>query len=397
MKRIITSIATAVPLVLLGLSVPVVASAQATQTTQAVRTLHTSDSPHPYVRYCLSAIDDAIRDADIDTILDKVLHLPKAAKAYTIYSTGSDEAQLKYELNHKQYLSAPFSASRVLYDVLGLIPGTSKFWSIGTPATSCLEAAVVWDLQTGAAVGKQLREDVKKFLSWLLPAAPSGLTVRPDPSNGTVLLLTWHAHKASLLASILKPGFEVSNGVERRSAPAGSGAVHYTWTGLRPGSRVCFRVRATNALGDSAWDPNAAPWHVCARSSSAQPGPCTPKINAVGPTGATNYTTIEIIGSCFGTGNTTSRADSAYFRISDLTAGWNACWTGDPGTDQVTCNIPSWTNTTIVFDGFTGDYGQNGWVISDGDHIKIQVWNPQSGKGPATCDVIAGSSTSTNC
>jgi hypothetical protein len=396
-KRIVITIAAAMPLALLGLAVPVAASAQTAHTVRPAQASRTSDSPSPYVRYCLSAIDDAIADADIDTILDKVLHLPKAAKAYSIYTTNSDVAQLKYELNHKQYLSAPFSVSRVFYDVLGLIPGTSKFWSIGTPAASCLEAAVIWDLQTGAKIGAQVRKDVDKYLSWLLPTAPTNLKAHADPSNGTVLRLTWNAKKASFLKSLLKPGFEVYNGTQSRKAPAGSGTVHYTWTGLRPGSRACFKVRATNALGHSAWDPNAAPWHVCASTSSPRPAACTPKINAVGPTEATPPTTTEIVGTCFGTGNTSSRADTAYFRISDLTSGWNGCWTGDPGTDQVTCNLLSWTNTTIVFGGFTGDYGQNGWVINDGDRIEVQVWNPQSHKGPATCEVVVGSSAPTNC
>jgi hypothetical protein len=133
----------------------------------------------------------------------------------------------------------------------------------------------------------------------------------------------------------------------------------------------------------------AAPW------SSA--GACTLKINAVGPFQAAAAQTVEITGCGFGTGNTTSGADSAHFRISDLTAGWNACWTLDPGTDSVTCDISSWTNTTIIFSGYTGDYGEYTWVVARGDKIEIQVWNPQSGKGPATCEVVAGSSGSTSC
>jgi hypothetical protein len=131
--------------------------------------------------------------------------------------------------------------------------------------------------------------------------------------------------------------------------------------------------------------------------SLGQPPPCTPKIATVGPFGATATQTVEITGSCFGAGNTSSGADTAYFRISDLTAGWNACWTGDPNTDQVGCDISSWTDTTITFSGYTGDYGQNGWVVTKGDDIEVQVWNPQSGKGPATCDVVAGSSAPSNC
>jgi hypothetical protein len=124
-------------------------------------------------------------------------------------------------------------------------------------------------------------------------------------------------------------------------------------------------------------------------SPSPSPGPCTPMINTVGPFEATATQTVEITGSCFGTGNTSSGADTAYFRISDLTAGWNACWTGDPGTDAVTCNVSSWTNNEITFSGYTGDYGNGSWVVNSGDQIEIQVWNPQSGKGPATYEVTA--------
>jgi hypothetical protein len=107
--------------------------------------------------------------------------------------------------------------------------------------------------------------------------------------------------------------------------------------------------------------------------------------------------TFEITGSCLGIGNTVSGADTGYFRIRDRTAGWNACWTGDPGTDVVTCKVSSWTNTGITFSGFTGGYGHNGWVITNGDHIQVEIWNPQSGKGPATCTGIAGRGAPTTC
>jgi hypothetical protein len=113
----------------------------------------------------------------------------------------------------------------------------------------------------------------------------------------------------------------------------------------------------------------------------------------VGPFGATASQTVQITGSCFGTGNTSSGADTGYLRISDLTAGWNACWTGDPGTDLVTCNVSSWTDTAITFSGYTGDYGDGSWVVSNGDLIEIQVWNPQSGRGPATFEVTASGGT----
>ena len=126
--------------------------------------------------------------------------------------------------------------------------------------------------------------------------------------------------------------------------------------------------------------------------------PCTPTIATVGAFQANTATqTVEIGGSCFGTGNTSSGADTAYFRISDLTAGWNACWTNDPGTDLVTCDVSSWTNQEITFSGYTGDYGQSGYVVTEGDDIEVQVWNPQSGNGPAICQIVAGSGAPANC
>jgi serine/threonine protein kinase len=141
-------------------------------------------------------------------------------------------------------------------------------------------------------------------------------------------------------------------------------------------------VRAAMHLGGASHSANGAP-------APAATGPCAPKINATGPLGSAATQTVEITGDCFGTGNTTSGSDTAYFRISDLTAGWNACWTGDPHTDFITCALSSWTNHKITFTGFAGEYGQSSYVITDGDHVSIEVWNPQSGKGPATYEVVA--------
>ncbi len=71
------------------------------------------------------------------------------------------------------------------------------------------------------------------------------------------------------------------------------------------------------------------------------------------------------------------------------------CWTLDPDTDSVTCDISSWTAQGITFSGYTGDYGA--YTVDGGDQIEVQVWNPQSGKGPATCQVVAVSGASNDC
>jgi hypothetical protein len=103
------------------------------------------------------------------------------------------------------------------------------------------------------------------------PAAPTGLTVRPDPNNGTVMLLTWNDSSENVLY------FVVSNGDEQRNAPlqSSAGTTTYTWTGIQPGSWTCFHVRASNGDTSSNWDPSVAPWYVCATTSSPQPSPAS--------------------------------------------------------------------------------------------------------------------------
>jgi hypothetical protein len=161
---------------------------------------------------------------------------------------------------------------------------------------------------------------------------------------------------------------------------------------------ACSSAAPTKAPGQVHVKNVAAQAEDTPTSDPSLPTPtCTPTINTVGPFEVMAASTFEITGSCLGIGNTVSGADTGYFRIRDRTAGWNACWTGDPGTDVVTCKVSSWTNTGITFSGFTGGYGHNGWVITNGDHIQVEMWNPQSGKGPATCTGIAGRGAPTTC
>jgi len=127
------------------------------------------------------------------------------------------------------------------------------------------------------------------------------------------------------------------------------------------------------------------------------PGSCAPKIAAVGSFESIGIQTVVIDGSCFGIGGITSAADTTDFRISDLTRGWAACFTDGHGMDYVTCDISSWTDDHITFSGYTGYYGQMGFVVTPGDEIEIQVWNPQSRRGPASCQVVSGSDSLTHC
>jgi hypothetical protein len=148
--------------------------------------------------------------------------------------------------------------------------------------------------------------------------------------------------------------------------------------------------------GPSSSSPGGGGASSPSPSPASSPTSCMPQIATVGAFEAAGTQTVYITGSCFGTGNTSSAVDTEYFEITDVTKGWSACWTDGPG-DLVTCNIFSWTASEISFSGFASDYGQGGWVVSNGDDIEVKVWNAQSGNGPATCQVVVGSGSLTNC
>jgi hypothetical protein len=151
---------------------------------------------------------------------------------------------------------------------------------IGPPWLQCFEPYFFPDQAGGGAA----------------PAAPTGLTVRPDPNDGTVMLLTWNNSSDSVLY------FVVSDGADERNAPVQSspGADSYTWTGLQPGSRACFRVRASNGDVASDWDPAAAPGYTCATTSSSPPASSDTSISlpasAWTPIGGTTMTAPDQTG-----------------------------------------------------------------------------------------------------
>ncbi|MBV9098408.1 MAG: hypothetical protein JO079_10155 [Frankiaceae bacterium] len=100
---------------------------------------------------------------------------------------------------------------------------------------------------------------------------------------------------------------------------------------------------------------------------------------------------VDIRGRCFGNSAAFS-GDRGFLRISDLgstgaqhlpNSNWNACWTGDPGTDAINCDVSEWSDTHVVFRGFTGAYGEGGYTVGPHDVLAFQVWNAQSGVGPA--------------
>jgi hypothetical protein len=121
-------------------------------------------------------------------------------------------------------------------------------------------------------------------------------------------------------------------------------------------------------------------------------GPVITSVSSISPTPTQ---TITITGTGFGT-LSPFNGDSPYIRISDVTREWNAGSTRDPGSDLVTLDVTSWTDTQITVAGFTGDYGAPpysvpyNWTLNSGDTVDVQIWNAQTSAGPAQFTVVVG-------
>jgi hypothetical protein len=111
----------------------------------------------------------------------------------------------------------------------------------------------------------------------------------------------------------------------------------------------------------------------------------TPDITRVSRIRPQQYQKIVISGSGFGTMQPYN-GDSAYIRIRDKTGSWDAGHVSSSETDSVWLDVTQWTDSKIVITGFTNDYGQQNWVLNRGDHLEIDVWNPQDDNGPAIKD-----------
>jgi hypothetical protein len=94
-------------------------------------------------------------------------------------------------------------------------------------------------------------------------ATPSNLAVTAvDPHD---IRLNWQYNPGD------QTGFEINNGVV--SKYTGPDSRTYTWGGLAPGTYMCFKIRAYNSAGDSAWDPDASPWYVCTTTPKSATAP----------------------------------------------------------------------------------------------------------------------------
>ncbi len=110
----------------------------------------------------------------------------------------------------------------------------------------------------------------------VLPAAPSSLKATPVSAN--TIRLEWADNSAN------ESGFTILNGAASHNV--GANATTYNWDGLAPDSYVCFKVRAFNAAGSSAYAPAAQGNWVCATTLPGT-GPAAPSNLTATPVGPT--------------------------------------------------------------------------------------------------------------
>ena len=135
------------------------------------------------------------------------------------------------------------------------------------------------------------------------------------------------------------------------------------------------------SLGVVTTSAASAAQHAKAHSQTTCTPTTKPKITSVSKVLAQQTQTVTIKGTCLGAGTAFTAADSEWFQVIDksTTPGWSGCHVSSlPEDDSVTCSVSKWTNTKVVFKGFTGPYGTNNWTVNPGDKIEFLVYNLNS-------------------
>ncbi len=163
------------------------------------------------------------------------------------------------------------------------------------------------------------------------PAAPSNLTVTAVGPHD--IRLNWQDNSNN------QTGFEINNGAIGRDV--GANSTTYTWGGLAPGTYMCFKIRAYNSTGDSAWYPDFSPWYLC--TTTPKPKPATEPIIYWSRTSGRPGTRVTLTGNGWVPGGAVKiHLPSKGFFIGN--SSWHVSSDG------------SWKQTFIVADTTQGTY-----------------------------------------
>lgn len=222
----------------------------------------------------------------------------------------------------------------------------------------------------------------------------AGVTQNCQSTNPDIVLNLHNTGDTSQCRFAIQVDWGDGSMVQNFTISGGPNGSEYLSNHVYPTSPRAFQITATGSVLSGPCTFSGATYQFTLLSG------CTPQITSVSSFAAQQTQSVTIQGSCFGTGNTVSSSDTPSFKITinpSTFSEWHACYTGDAPADSVTCDISAWTDTSITFSGFTGQYGQNGWIVNPRDLLTIQVWNPQTNQGPGACTVVAGTPGITLC
>jgi hypothetical protein len=107
--------------------------------------------------FCGRAILDAASSAAVTAALEKLLDADGVNGVFYGATIIGDSINVDYELSDGQIGNATFDIGRVVFTILGEIPGFELFGIVGDPAIDCTEAGFWLDGQLGGQLGQFLR------------------------------------------------------------------------------------------------------------------------------------------------------------------------------------------------------------------------------------------------
>ena len=236
-----------------------------------------------------------------------------------------------------------------------------------------------------------------------------GLGFDAAGNDGTLNDL-WMYQPSTVVPAAATPIFSVPTGTYTSaqsvtiSDTTPGATIYYTTDGTTPSTSSsvyssAITVSSSETLEAIATASGYSKSAVATAAYTISPVVSGPKIQSVSAILPQQTQTITITGSGFGT-HAAYVGDSTYISIKELDGvTWQAGYanSGQGIDDLVTLSITSWTDSQIVLAGFTGSYGSNGWVLSQGDNLYLSVWNPQTGAGPFNCANIFVGAGPTTC
>ena len=159
-------------------------------------------------------------------------------------------------------------------------------------------------------------------------------------------------------------------------------------TGFKePSPAPCpFHAGDTVSINVSNVETGAGPAFFKLTVGSTSKDLTPPHITSITPVYPGAHGAFIISGEGFGTVPTD--ADSDYLQVWDDTAGWGVGYRAaiNASRGHATLEVGRWTPNEIEVMKFGIGSGAKQWMLKGGDKIRISVWNPETGTGPATFD-----------